>query len=221
MIVTKDNKRFYATSWQYNSARILTRLAQLITAQGGKVKPLYPAVISDRNLEEVCTAAQRRLVSSCKAGPTSHPKERETQISNLKKELARFQAIPNAPITVTHTSYINFTMNGVYYSYSLNDNPFFPFYYIKTLIDPKSETYSGDACMEESSKSWFTDPLIGFGCPDSEIESAAGAILSLLLVAPLSTIRHDTKRTRIPNTYDDGYHFENIPVKERRIKIDF
>lgn len=221
MIVTKDNKRFYATSWQYNSARILTRLAQLITAQGGKVRPLHPAVLSDRNLEEACTATQRRLESSCKAGPTSHPKERETQISNLKKELARFQAIPNAPITVTHTSYINFTMNGVYYSYSLNDNPFFPFYYIKTPIDPKSETYSGDACMEESSKSWFTDSLIGFGCPDSEIESAAGAIFSLLLAAPLSTIRHDTKRTRIPNTYDDGYHFENIPVKERRIKIDF
>lgn len=221
MIVLKENERLYATSWQYNSARILTRLAQLINAQGGKVKPLYPAVISDRNLEEACTATQRRLESSYKAGLTSHPKERETQISNLQKELARFQANPNAPTTVTHTSYIDFTMNGVYYSYSLDDNPFFPFHYLKTPIDPKSETYSGDACAEESSKSWFTDPLIGFGCPDSEIESAAGAILSLLLAAPLSTIRHDTKRTRVPNTYDSGYHFENIPVKERRLKIDF
>lgn len=221
MIVLKENERHHATSWQYNSARILTRLAQLITAQGGKVKPLPPAVLSDRNLEEACTATQRRLESSYNAGPTSHPKERETQISNLQKELARFQAIPNAPITVTHTSYIGFTMNGIYYSYSLNDNPFFPFHYLKTPIDPKSETYSGDAYMEESSKSWLTDPLIGFGCPDSEIESAAGAILSLLLAAPLSTIRHDTKRTRVPNTYDDGYHFENIPVKERRLKIDF
>lgn len=36
-----------------------------------------------------------------------------------------------------------------------------------------------------------------------------------------SAIRHDTKRTRIPNAYDSGYHFENIPVKERRLKIDF
>lgn len=221
MIVLKDNERHHATSWQYNSARILTRLAQLITAQGGKVKPLPLAILSDRNLEEAYTATQRRLESSYKAGLTSHPKERETQISNLQKELARFQSIPNAPITVTHTSYIDFTMNGVYYSYSLNDNPFFPFHYIKTPIDPKSKTYSGDACMEESSKSWFTDPLIGFGCPDSEIESAAGAILSLLLAAPLSAIRHDTKRTRIPNAYDSGYHFENIPVKERRLKIDF
>lgn len=42
MIVTKDNQRLYATSWQLNSARILTRLAQLVTAQGGKVKPLHP-----------------------------------------------------------------------------------------------------------------------------------------------------------------------------------
>lgn len=70
MIVLKENERLYATSWQYNSARILTRLAQLITAQGGKVKPLYPAVISDRNLEEACTATQRRIESSS----TFHPK---------------------------------------------------------------------------------------------------------------------------------------------------
>lgn len=55
MIVIKDNERHHATSWQYNSARILTHLAQLITAQGGKVKPLPPAVLSDRNLEEICT----------------------------------------------------------------------------------------------------------------------------------------------------------------------
>ena len=93
MIVTKENKRLYATSWQYNSARILTCLAQLITTQGGKVKPLYSAVISDRNLEEACTATQRRIESSS----TLHPKVREPLISNLQKELALFQAIPNAP----------------------------------------------------------------------------------------------------------------------------
>lgn len=44
MIVLKENERLYATSWQYNSARILTRLAQLITAQGGKLNPLQPSI---------------------------------------------------------------------------------------------------------------------------------------------------------------------------------
>lgn len=36
-----------------------------------------------------------------------------------------------------------------------------------------------------------------------------------------ATRRNTSQRTRIPNTYDSGYHFENVPVKERRLKIDF
>lgn len=97
MIVLKENERHHATSWQYNSARILTRLAQLITAQGGKVKPLPPAVLSDRNLEEACTATQRRLESSYNAGPTSHPKERETQISTSKRNSPASRPSPTPP----------------------------------------------------------------------------------------------------------------------------
>lgn len=219
MIVIKDNERLYATSWQYNSARILTRLAQLVTAQGGKVKPLHPAILSDRNLEDACTATQRRLEYWNKLTFTYDPDERQTIVSKLQCELDNFRSIPNTPIAVTHTSYISFAMNGFYYSFSLDDNPFFPFYYMKTPIE--NGTYSGDACMENASKSWAVNALLGFGCPQSEIESAAQAILALLLAAPLSTLRHDTKRTRIPNTYDSGYHFETIPIKERRIKIDF
>lgn len=218
MIVMKDNERHYATSWQLNSARILTRLAQLVTAQGGKVKPLHPAVLSDRNLEDACTATQRRLEYWNKLTFTYAPDERQTIVSKLQHELARFQSIPNL-ITVTHTSYISFVMNGFYYSFSLDDNPFFPFYYMKTPIE--NGTYSGDACLENASKSWAVNALLGFGCSDSEIETAAQAILAILLAAPLSTLRHDTQRTRIPNTYDSGYHFENVPIKECRFKIDF
>ena len=220
MIVMKDNERHYATSWQYNSARILTRLAQLVMAQGGKVKPLHPAILSDHNLEDACTATQRRLEYWNKLTFTYDPVERQTIVAKLQHELARFQSIPNTPITVTHTSYISFAMNGLYYSYQLDSNPFFPFYYMKTPIE--NGTYSGDACLEDDPKSWLNDDsFIRFGCPQSEIETAAQAILALLLAAPLAALRHDTQRTRIPNTYDSGSHFENVPVKERRLKIDF
>lgn len=219
MIVTKDNQRLYATSWQYNSARILTRLAQLITAQGGKVKPLHPAILSDRNLEDDIQDIEARIRTLTERENESHSDAQTLALQTCLSRLDRLRAIPNTPITVTHTSYISFAMNGLYYSYQLDSNPFFPFYYLKTPIE--NGTYSGDACLEDDPKSWFTDPLVGFGCPQSEIETAAQAILALLLAAPLSAIRHDTQRTRIPNTYDSGYHFENIPVKERRLKIDF
>lgn len=219
MIVMKDNERLYSTSWQYNSARILTRLAQLVMAQGGKVKPLHPAVLSDRNLEDEIQDIEARIRTLTERENESHSDAQILALQTCLSRLDRLRAIPNTPITVTHTSYISFAMNGLYYSYQLDSNPFFPFCYLKTPIE--NGTYSGDACLEDNPKSWFTDPLVGFGCPQSEIETAAQAILALLLAAPLSTLRHDTQRTRIPNTYDSGSHFENIPVKERRLKIDF
>ena len=220
MIVTKDNQRLYATSWQLNSARILTRLAQLVTAQGGKVKPLHPAVLSDHNLEDEIQDIEARIRTLTERENESHSDAQTLALQTCLSQLDRLRVIPNTPIAVTHTSYISFTMNGLYYSYQLDSNPFFPFYYMKTPIE--NGTYSGDACLEDDPKSWLQDDsFIRFGCPQSEIESAAQAILSLLLTAPLSTLRHNTQRTRIPNTYDSGYHFENIPVKERRLKIDF
>lgn len=97
MIVLKENERHHATSWQYNSARILTRLAQLITAQGGKVKPLPPAVLSNRNLEEACTATQRRLESSYKAGPTSHPKSGKYKSPTSKRNSPSSSPSPTPP----------------------------------------------------------------------------------------------------------------------------
>lgn len=220
MIVTKDNQRLYATSWQYNSARILTRLAQLVTAQGGKVKPLHPAILSDRNLEDDIQDIEVRIRTLTERENESHSDARTLALQTCLSRLDRLLAIPNTSITVTHTSYISFAMNGLYYSYQLDDNPFFPFYYMKTPIE--NGTYSGDACLANEPKPWLNDnSFIRYGCSDSEIETAAQAILALLLAAPLSTLRHDTKRTRIPNTYDSGYHFENVPVKERRLKIDF
>lgn len=219
MIVTKDNQRLYATSWQYNSARILTRLAQLVTAQGGKVKPLHPAILSDRNLEDEIRETESKMNHLPEPNPDSWLDVRFIVEHHYLNKLEELQSIPN-DITVTHTSYISFAMNGLYYSYQLDDNPFLPFYYMKTPIE--NGTYSGDACLANEPKPWLNDnSFIRYGCSDSEIETAAQAILALLLAAPLSTLRHDTQRTRIPNTYDSGYHFENVPVKERRLKIDF
>ena len=220
MIVMKDNERHYATSWQYNSARILTRLAQLVTAQDGKVKPLHPAVLSDHNLEDEIQDIEARIRTLTEQENESHSDSQTLALQTCLSRLDRLRAIPNTPITVTHTSYISFAMNGLYYSYQLDSNPFLPFYYLKTPIE--NGTYSGDACLANEPKPWLQDnSFIRYGCSDSEIETAAQAILALLLAAPLSTLRHDTKRTRIPNIYDSGYHFENIPVKERRLKIDF
>ena len=49
MIVCKENERLYPSAFEYGAARVLSRLAEIVTTHGGKVKPLKTAVISNRN----------------------------------------------------------------------------------------------------------------------------------------------------------------------------
>jgi len=51
-IVTKDGERLYLQAWEYNAARIITELANIVNNHGGRVKPTHTAIISDRSAEE-------------------------------------------------------------------------------------------------------------------------------------------------------------------------
>ena len=52
MIVTHDNERLYPTAWVYNASRIMSELARIIINNGGRVKPLHTAIISDRSRDK-------------------------------------------------------------------------------------------------------------------------------------------------------------------------
>lgn len=49
MIVTTNNQRLYLNNWNYNAARILSRLAVIVTDNGGHVMPHNNAIISNRS----------------------------------------------------------------------------------------------------------------------------------------------------------------------------
>jgi hypothetical protein len=51
-IVIKDGERLYLRAWEYNAARIITELANIVNNHGGRVKPTHTAIISDRSAEE-------------------------------------------------------------------------------------------------------------------------------------------------------------------------
>lgn len=46
-IVMKDGERLYLRAWEYNAARIITELANIVKNHGGRVKPTDTAIISD------------------------------------------------------------------------------------------------------------------------------------------------------------------------------
>lgn len=51
-IVLNDGERLYLRAWEYNAARILTELANIVKNHGGRVKPTHTAIISDRSAEK-------------------------------------------------------------------------------------------------------------------------------------------------------------------------
>lgn len=177
-IVFNDGERLYLRAWEYNVARIITELANIVKSHGGRVKPTHTAIISNRSTEE-------------------------------KSE----------PIAVTHTSYISFILDETYYYYQVNDNPFFEFYYNKTPI--KNGKRSRDAGLEGDKKEWVFDCFFGNNCGDSDIIEAANLIFKMLCNAPMSKIIRSRHKQRVPNTYDEGWHFETVYAPERLENIDF
>ena len=233
MIVYKENQRFYLNPWGYNACRIMSTLAEIVTAHGGIVKPTIPCKVSDRHKYDVLEELKKE--KECiewnimgKDVFEDDPVKQKKYVEKLKNRLKSVEMDIrkcedeinyDKPIPVTHTSYITFEMDGVYYYYQVDDNPFFPFFYIKTPITEKG--YSRDACMEDDAKEWLWDCFFKSECPSEMIIKAANFIFDMLMNAKNSPIYRDCKKTRVPNTYDSGWHYENVYAKERFAQIDF
>ena len=214
MIVTKDYERLYLSSWEYNASLIISELAKIVENHGGRVKPMHPAVISNRSIDENKRELEERLNRLQQNTENFFP-----IINDVKKQLDELEKINNDPITVTHTSYITFVLDDTYYYYQVDDNPFFPFHYIKTPV--KNNEFSMDACAEEEPKEWLYDCFLFRGCANADIKEAANLIFNMLMNTPCSYIRRYYVRQRVANIYDDGYHYENIMEKERFGKVEF
>lgn len=231
MIVYKENQKFYLSHWEYNACRIISALAEIVREHGGNVQPHIPCEIIDRtkyNKRDELAEKIEHLEFELSVRTFNDDEEEEKYRSIVEKllksarmEMRKLEDEINydKPIPVTHTSYITFEMDGVYYYYQVDDNPFFEFHYLKTPITEKG--YSRDACLEEDEKEWLYDCYILTECTSEEVIKAANFLFNMLVNADNSHIRRESKRVRVPNTYDSGWHYENVYEKERFGVIDW
>lgn len=119
MIVMKENERLYLRSWEYNAARTITELAAIVKKNGGRVKPCEAAIISNRTLTAAIMEQAEHVDRMEKTGANMEA------IAAARVKLGQLQAVNNEPIKVTHTSYISFVLDGFYYYYQVDENPFF------------------------------------------------------------------------------------------------
>lgn len=217
MYVSYEDQRLYLSTWEYNAARVLTELARIVKNNGGTVAPKTAALISNRNLEHTVEEYKERLqhlqTLQVERGYN------ETRAAAIVTYSEKLQKVDNTPIKTGCISYLSFVLDGNYYYYQIDENPFFDFYYIKTPV--KSGRRSCDAIGKNDKKEWVADCFFTSFCTNEEVKTAAGYIFDMLTSAQVSKIRLDTKQRRVPNLYDGGYHYETVAAPERFSKIDF
>ena len=220
MIVTKENQRLYLKPWNYNAARIMSELAKIVENNGGRYKPTNAAIISDRSCAEKIREYEKKLALYKRIVSEGHGNEHTlAAIDFTEKEISRLKKVNAGPIRVTHTTYITFILDNLYYCYQVDDNPFFDFYYGKTPV--KNGKRSRNAVLREDKKEWLYDCFLYSGCADADIIEAANLIFNMLVSAENSVIKRDSKKRRVKNAYDSWYHYETIYSPERLDEIDF
>lgn len=222
-MTNRKNERLYLRSWEYNAARILSEIAVIVENNHGTVYyASYDKIyeITNRSIHNAILENEDRIarakehITTCKEhGITLDENKVNATIANLEKEnakiLEKYGEEANTPIICTHKSYIKFSYNGDYYYYSVDDNPFFDFYFSKYPIqDGKYD--SNRECIEDK-KEWLFDCFFKYGCSNEDIKEAANLIFNMLINSNYG--RLVTERKRVPNYYDNRYHYENIHEK--------
>ena len=186
MIVTANNQRLYLNSWNYNAAKTLSRLALIVTDNGGRVKPLNNAIISNRSRDAAIRECSEKVEKYTALEKNNHNPARADAIREYSEKLEKLQALNNDPITVTHTAYIRFVLGDCMYYYEVNDNMFFDFHYSK--IPVVNGEYNSMCYSDCDKKEWLYDCFFRADCSDADIVEAAHLIFNMLTNARCSTV---------------------------------
>ena len=221
MLFTAENQTLYLDSWQYNAALILEELAAIVENNGGTIKAKdrsgYIVNRSIMELEQKARMDAEKVKEAITSGIVEDNEKRRAYIAKMEATAEEFANMGNEPVKVSHLSYISFVLDDIYYYFQIDSNPFFEHYYRKTpVIDGRR--CSRDAVGEEIRRDWIFDSLFR-ACAPSEIaedrREAANMIFNYLVSAKVCEKSIDSRRVRVRNTYNSGYHYETIKERER------
>lgn len=213
-------ERLYLTNWEYNMARVLSRLAVVVENNGGEIiyhnyDSIY--MLSNRSVMEKVRENNERikgLKGSIEVCPNMD--KRAELIKRLEAEneeyKTKYAAESENPIKCTHMNYIKFTLDGYYYYYQVEHNFLFEFYIHKYPID--NGEYDANRYPIEDKKEWMYDCLFKWGCSNEEIKEIANILFNTLVSSKCGNLVSSKKR--VPNYYDNRYHYEYFHEKNMR-----
>ncbi len=188
-------KKLYLKSWDYNAALILQNLEQIARDHGAEIVTSWK-----RDKTEMTQVINRTLSGAIRETAEmvdSLAKNQRPALEEYRRKLEKLEAIPNTPVIIpeqyTWYHHIGFVLDGYYYYYGMDSNPFFNFTYCKT---PVTETwqYNRNTYHENDKKEWLVDILFSYSCTDQDRRKAAQAIFEMLTRARPGHVYRDKNR---------------------------
>lgn len=187
---TENVQKRYLNAWNYNAAHILEELETIIKNNGGVLCTTWeygnpPAwlterkqyLITNRSLSEALHKEREFLERLERLG-------RADTAHKTREKIAQYEAINNDPTLSYYGDYlyINFVLDGIYYSYSMDSNPFFEFYFARVKIE-EGNKINRNYYLQSDLKKWWDDCFWRVNCSKSDIREAANLIYNMLLTA--------------------------------------
>lgn len=174
----------------YNRLRIISALEKLIEEKGGKIlRSKY-----DHSIEIKCYAG----------------------IDASEELQKKIESLPI--ITCCGSLHLFFLLNGYYYSFEMDDNPFFPIHYKKIKVNNNGE-YIGKRYIYTTDDN-ESDTLEIHLCYDAIFKVIDDKVIEILARDFLKNLDgYFTKgkenscykeKKRVSNYYNNGYHYETI-----------
>lgn len=209
---TTNPERRYLTSWHYNAALILTELENIVKNNNGALCATWEYnnpptwltqrkqyLITNRTIMEEIRKETETLTRLEKLGRTDAAQQ-------TREKIAKYESLNKAPV-LTHYAdylYINFVVDGYFYSFSMDRNPFFEFHFAKIKIE-NDNRINRNYYLQEDRKEWLYDCFFYMDCSASDIREAANLIYNMLLTANTNRTYHEKNRKPYTNI---------IPIEE-------
>lgn len=218
----------YFTNWGYNSAKLLNHLKAVIENNGGYIvkKAGYPSYKNEYEIHNRTVIEEihktENMISDIEKWNNSESEKlnglRQHRLQSLRSQLEKLKQDQPKPFTSRLTTYINFVHDGKYYYLTFDENPFFPFHYLKTGINEKGEvrpTY-----LDEFDKSdWMFDCLFESNVAEADYREIACTIFNKLVSAKETEPYYEESYERCP--YCGSTHkVKKAPKKSNMEKVD-
>lgn len=209
----------YLKSCDYNKIRLQDATKRIIVENGGKL--VYQQYKQDhmtfynRSITEKIEKNNDIIYALKRHNKSAAHLEKENAELEKAFELSKYETL-ESKYTWGGIS-LAFALDGYYYTFDMDSNPFFPCYTKKIKLD-ESNSYVGDYYCEsfDGVKSFIYDDIFSISCSDESINNMAVELFNFIINSKLSQEVIERNKKRVPNHYNSGYHYETITKRSSK-----